>query len=63
MSSKRTDLSLKALQANVHDIISGQVLLMYKLMLNGYKIDERELSGFSEKYEVSLLSRITIATR
>nr|XP_046216768.1 transmembrane protein 249-like isoform X3 [Oncorhynchus gorbuscha] len=30
---------------------SGQVLLMYKLMLNGYKIEERELSGFSEKYE------------
>ncbi|XP_067112409.1 cation channel sperm-associated auxiliary subunit TMEM249-like [Osmerus mordax] len=25
---------------------------MFKLMLNGYKIEERELSGFSEKYEL-----------
>ncbi|XP_046875667.1 transmembrane protein 249-like [Hypomesus transpacificus] len=31
---------------------SGQGRRMFKLMLNGYKIEERELSGFSEKYEL-----------
>ncbi|XP_031644791.1 transmembrane protein 249 isoform X2 [Oncorhynchus kisutch] len=42
---------------------SGQVLLMYKLMLNGYKIEERELSGFSEKYELLECQGRRIATK